>query len=436
MSKVERIGEATLYTGDVLECLRQIPDESVHCIVTSPPYWGLRNYQVDGQLGLERLHDCLGWATGKPCGECYVCHMVAVFGEARRVLRKDGTCWINLGDSYASAPAGNTTWNHGAIFDGRDMSGHHTARKSSTIVGNLKPKDLCMMPARLALALQADGWYLRSDIIWSKPNPMPESCTDRPTKAHEYLFLLSKSPRYFYDQQAIKEPMQDITYWRLTQPGFEQQAGGPKDPLDGNRSERKALNNQHEKLIAQEKWKTRLEGFKEWKKTNTGRNRRTVWTIATQPFPEAHFATFPEKLVEPCTLAGCPAQVCPECGAPWERVIVETSEYTAFRKHRARADFKRLDMAESGVGRVAIESPAGMPEKNRTLGFRPTCICGREDTMPGIMADIFCGAGTALLVALRLGRRAVGIELKPEYMDITRKRIAEEAAQAKLELHT
>jgi hypothetical protein len=180
----------TLYVGDALDVLRGLPDESVHCCVTSPPYWGLRDYGVDGQLGLE--------ATP----EEYVARMVAVFAEVRRVLRSDGTCWLNIGDSYTS---GGRDYR---VADSKgDASGNARAMETRAAVpAGLKPKDLVGIPWRLTFALQADGWYLRSDIIWSKPNPMPESVTDRPTKAHEYLFLLTRSARYFYDAEAIAEP--------------------------------------------------------------------------------------------------------------------------------------------------------------------------------------------------------------------------------------
>jgi DNA modification methylase len=369
--RVERIGEATLYTADVLEALRAMADESVNCIVTSPPYWGLRDYGIAGQLGLE------------PTPEAYVTRMVEVFREARRVLRRDGTCWINLGDSYATSGTRAGNRDGGLVTETQEH--RHYYQK---LAAGLKEKDLCGIPWRVAFALQADGWYLRSDIIWAKPNPMPESVTDRPTKAHEYLFLLSREPRYFYDAEAIREPIQS------------------GDPLSAASS-------------------TTHIGQKRSVGDPAGRNRRTVWTIATQPFPEAHFATFPEKLVEPCVLAGCPAQTCPECGAPWERVV------------ESRQVILQASNNPDKQGQVTGWDRTKWPRTRKesdTLGFRPTCACNREDTAPGTLLDPFCGSGTALLVALRLGRRTVGIELKPEYMDMTRKRIAAEAAQVKLEL--
>jgi len=256
----------TVHVGDVLATLPTLAAGSVRCCVTSPPYWGLRDYGMDGQIGLE------------PTPDEYIARMVAVFREVRRVLADDGTMWVNMGDGYATQPAGNKTFNHGAIFDGRDMSGHQTSGRKNTVEATgLKPKDLIGMPWLLAFALRADGWYLRSDIIWHKPNPMPESVTDRPTKAHEYVFLLSKQERYFYDAAAIKE---DAV----------KGAGGSNNE---NKRDRSCGNSNG--MGASTLGSIDVEA---------GRNRRTVWTIPTQPYKEAHFATFPEKLVEPCILAG------------------------------------------------------------------------------------------------------------------------------------
>jgi len=218
--------------GDAIEVLKTIPDQSINTCVTSPPYWGLRDYGIDGQVGIEETP------------EEYVAKMVEVFREVKRVLRNDGTLWLNLGDSYA----GNCSQ---ASNNGRAGFGNPRERLVNRKGEGLKPKDLVGIPWRVALALQADGWYLRSDIIWHKPNPIPESVKDRPTKAHEYIFLLSKSPRYYYDYEAIKEPVTS-------------------------------------------------------KQLGSTRNRRSVWTVPTRPFPEAHFATFPPELIEPCVLAGCP----------------------------------------------------------------------------------------------------------------------------------
>lgn len=302
---------ATIYCGDARETLATLPDGSVQTCITSPPYYGLRDYGVDGQIGLESTI------------EEFVEELVAVFRDVRRVLRDDGTVWLNVGDSYAAK--------------------RH---------GNIKPKDMMGVPWTLALALRADGWYLRQDIIWEKPNPMPESSRDRCTSSHEYLFLLSKNPTYYYDGDAIKEPMKDVSLKRLSQPNVMEQKGGPKDPLNGNRSHRKAIRNQAEKLIKHEKWKDRFEGWDEYDKS-LGRNKRSVWEVAIYPLKEAHFATFPPKLIEPCILAG-----------------------------------------------------------------------SREgDTV----LDPFAGSGTTGVVANRHNRNFIGIELNPEYAEMARRRITNDA---------
>jgi DNA modification methylase len=267
--------------GDCRETLRTLPDCSVQTCVTSPPYFGLRDYGCDGQIGLESTP------------ESFVTELVAEHREVRRVLRDDGTLWLNLGDSYAG---------NGAAYD--DSSSTLQGGKQSTRMGaarapksgiGLKPKDLIGIPWRVAFALQADGWYLRQDIIWSKPNPMPESVRDRCTKAHEYLFLLSKSQRYYFDADAIAEPLAASSIERLSQPTLEQQAGSCRVPGKTNgamKAVRRAdLGGRDTKGCPNE-----IEG--------ATRNKRSVWEVATQPFKEAHFATFPPALIEPCILAG------------------------------------------------------------------------------------------------------------------------------------
>ncbi len=276
----------TLYQGDALEKMNQIESESISCCVTSPPYFGLRDYGVAGQLGLE--------ATP----EEYVEKMVEVFREVKRVLRKDGTFWVNLGDSYASDPGKG-------LLDTDDKNPKAGSRRART--STLPPKNLVGIPWRVAFALQADGWYLRSDIIWAKPNPMPESVTDRPTKAHEYIFLLSKCERYFYDYEAIKEKVTESTIQRLSQ-DIDNQAGSQRVPGKTNGT-MKAVG----RIDKQRGHGRRHAGFNDrWDLMTTaeqhamGRNKRTVWTVATQPFRETHFATFPQDLIKPCILAGCP----------------------------------------------------------------------------------------------------------------------------------
>ena len=252
--------------GDVRSCLRQLEDQSVQCCVTSPPYWGLRDYGCEGQIGLE------------PTPEAYVADLLDVFREVKRVLRDDGTLWLNLGDSYAGSGKG------GQSEEKRSEHWQPTYMNKGNVPFGCKPKDLVGIPWRVAFALQADGWYLRSDIIWNKPNPMPESVTDRCTKSHEYIFLLTKSERYYYDAEAVKEPVSDISLqraeygWNCDRPSTKNASMGG----DG---------------IHTEKMGSRFVN-------PSGRNKRDVWTVATEPCSEAHFAVFPSKLIEPMILAG------------------------------------------------------------------------------------------------------------------------------------
>ena len=296
-----------IHTGDSLAVLQTLSAASVQCCVTSPPYWGLRDYGHDGQIGLEETP------------EQYVARLVAVFAEVRRVLADDGVLWLNLGDSYASNPASG-----GA---GRQEGGKHqrTPRGQYRRPDGLKPKNLVGIPWRVAFALQADGWYLRSDTIWHKPNPMPESVRDRPTKAHEYVFLMSKSARYFYDQDAIREPS--------------------KDPTD----DRKARSTTKQKRMPTHD----VAGIRPGSATYEFRNARSVWTIPTQPYPGAHFAVMPPALADRCIRAG------------------------------------------SRVGDVVL--------------------------------DPFSGAGTTGMVARRLRRQYVGIELNPTFAEMARNRIDDDA---------
>lgn len=260
--------------GDCRESMRKMPEKSIHTCVTSPPYFGLRDYRHEGQIGLE------------PTPDDFVAALVEVFREVRRVLRDDGTLWLNLGDSYARTGGTDRKVSASAkVGSTRSTLEQMGDRTSTAKAAGLKQKDLIGIPWRVAFALQQDGWYLRQDIIWSKPNPMPESVRDRCTRAHEYIFLLSKSPKYYYDYEAIKEPAVS------------------KSP---------AGNKKHKYTDAY------AEGDSEEHRTKAGlvalagikwitRNRRSVWTIGAKPYKGAHFATFPPDLIEPCVLAGCPA---------------------------------------------------------------------------------------------------------------------------------
>lgn len=283
---------------------RQLPlqDGCVDCCVTSPPYWGLRDYGTAGQIGLE----------ASPAD--YVAALLEVFREVWRVLKVEGTCWLNLGDSYATGagkvgecPGGGE---QGERWKGQrnDANGRGTSARcdgrgghvyygpmtqpNRLLIAGLKSKDLCMIPARVALALQAEGWYLRSDVIWSKPNPMPESVTDRPTKAHEYLFLLSKSERYYYDADAIAEALSEESIGRYARVEKNHEVYDPARHKHGDST----MHNAPMQVLTRAAAGVVARGT---------RNKRTVWTIPTLPYSGAHFATMPEALVEPCILAGC-----------------------------------------------------------------------------------------------------------------------------------
>lgn len=339
----------TIIQGDWIEQLKKLPDESVQCCVTSPPYWGLRDYGIEGQLGLEKTP------------QEYVAKLVEGFKEVRRVLKKNGTCWLNLGDCYSQGGSGqNFSLEHGSTANGTTSLGgygHVKNQRKPKDIG-LKPKDLVGVPWMVAFELRADGWYLRSDIIWSKPNPMPESVTDRPTRAHEYLFLLTKNKKYYYDHKAIKEQPSPALVKQVEE-GYNGQA--IKDYLgasvqDASATKSRIINGYRNRIDKQRGHSRRHEGFNEkWdaltpkEQAMLGSNKRSVWTIAPANFKEAHFATFPPALVRPCILAGA------KCG----------------------------DM----------------------------------------VLDPFGGSGTTGMVAFQLGRSATLIELNPEYAKLIERRI-------------
>lgn len=390
-----------LINSDVIEGLRQLPDASVHCVVTSPPYFGLRDYGVDGQIGLEATPDA------------YIARLVEVFQEVRRVLRNDGTLWINIGDSYAGSWGNyggknrgngqqrisrNGSQVHNKAYDGKDKWRPPTAGKLGP---GLKPKDLCGIPWRLAFALQNDGWWLRSDIIWSKPNGMTESVEDRPTKAHEYIFLLTKRARYFYDNEAVKEPAA--------------QAGRVRaDRFGGNKY---------------------VEGVKHGHgSTFTGsenRNCRSVWTMATQANHEAHFATFPKALPEICIKAGTSERgCCAQCGAPRARIIEKAltahdgQTESAYEKGSTANRLAKLRQA-------ARERGEEYTNATKTVGWQQTCKCADAgEPVDCTVLDPFAGISTTGIAALMLGRRFIGIELSQEYYQISERRLREAERQA------
>lgn len=412
-----------ILVGDAAERLKELPDGCIHTCVTSPPYFGLRNYGVEGQIGLEETPDE------------YVSKLVKVFHEVRRVLRDDGTLWLNLGDSYSAAGYSNHKNTGGAQ---REEGG-----KPKHLMGSgLKPKNLLGIPWRVAFALQADEWYLRSDIIWAKPNPMPESVVDRPSKAHEYIFLLAKSERYFYDVDAIRESVSENERPQQKRAReIAMEAGLTPSHLEAIRSAGctdagKAMvtqtgtgkNTAEVQKLAKEA-KDALGGYyREFLTQNARRNRRTVWSIATEPFPEAHFATFPQELVEPCVAAGTSEKgCCPSCRAPWTRLVEESKIPDRPNRVQERKG-DSIDEAHGSDGRAGDRWTLS----SRTVGWSPSCSCAKEQTEPCMVLDPFMGSGTTALVALKAGRNFLGIELNPEYAKICEGRISQERSQMKL----
>ena len=380
------MAEYRIIVGDCIAGMATLPAGSVHCCISSPPYFALRDYGVAGQIGLEETPDA------------YVARIVEVYRAVWRVLRDDGTCWVNLGDSYAGSwsgnsmrPQGGTQRPGGPGFQPLDIG---VPARNGVCPPGTKPKDLVGIPWMVAFALRADGWYLRSDIVWSKPNPMPESVTDRPTKAHEYIFLLSKQPRYYFDAEAIKETA-------ATEPHA---PGNLK--LDDSRNDHASMQN--------------IWG------ADGKRNRRSVWHIATQPYAEAHFATYPEKLVEPMVLAGTSERgCCPECGAPWRRVTAKdrraTRPGTGSKVNRASKHEDSPYHEQNGLI-VGNRDPQRHTTETRTVGWEATCEHGHQP-VPATVLDPFTGSGTTGVVACGHGRNFVGTELNPEYAAMARRRI-------------
>ena len=387
----------TQYCGDALTVLQQIPSASVHMCVTSPPYWHLRDYQTPGQIGLEESP------------ERYVETLVQIFAQVFRVLRDDGTCWIVIGDAYAgswsaqSRANGNdlgSTLQGGSMLRARQIQAHargQTHMGSVKHTPGLKPKDLIGLPWRVAFGLQANGWWLRSEIIWEKPSCMPESVRDRPTRSHETIFLLTKNERYFYDAEGIRERHAEESLMRAKRNRF----GGKYQGSDT--AEHGALKRGNG---------FGLEGNADLVCSPGGRNKRSVWRINPEPLAEPHFAAYPRKLVEPCILAGTSAHgCCPACWAPYRRKVDKIkgtpesfngSAFTHGKTHDARAH-----LAAVGTGQRTLETT--------TTGWAPTCGCGFETVEPCTVLDPFAGAGTSLIVAAQLGRKSIGIELNQDY---------------------
>jgi DNA modification methylase len=431
--------------GHVLEVLRTLPEESVHCVVTSPPYWGLRTYgtvfQVwggdsscphlwetvtipsgNGQVTHPMVAGTLNAAsvtrsprTSASCTKCgawkgelgleptpelFVDHLADVFDEVRRVLRSDGTLWLNLGDTYCTHPAGLTgarRWKTSTL-EVRDHTGAEEAGSIDKRPPGLKEKDLIGIPWKVAFELRRRGWYLREDCIWAKKNPMPEPVRDRPTRSHEYVFLLAKSRRYFYDAEAVREPLQESSLQRLRH--------HVPNPRDNPRYKSKHPRGDFRRfpMLANTDPK--------------GRNLRSVWQIATQPYPGAHFATFPEALAEVCIHAGSSAKgACARCGTPWVHKVKAKGGGIGHDWHPDKS---------LALGRGQGIAAPGIHDgtyRRIDLGFRQTCSCSTRSTVPCVVLDPFMGSGTVLAVARRLCRRSVGVDLNPEYAVLAKERI-------------
>jgi site-specific DNA-methyltransferase (cytosine-N4-specific) len=426
-----------------MEGLRQLPDESVHCVVTSPPYFGLRSY-------LPKDHPQKALEIGsEPTLQEHIAKLVAVFREVRRVLRGDGTLWLNYGDMWASD-----------IKKGRataEQSGKHAylGRQVNQcrvpMGGVLKPKDLCMAPHRLAIALQDDGWWVRSDIVWHKPNPMPSSVKDRPTPAKEFIFLLSKSARYFYDAEAIAEPRagdEDANTFRGGsyvdgKPGPRQVRGNKRLKIPGGwETKPGAHSTGHRKGRTSATYvehgknegspDRRRSGFNgRWDETEAiggdgpTRNARDVWTIATEPFAEAHYATFPTALAERCILAGTSEKgCCADCGAPLVRVTMPVGVADEGGSERSVVSARAHMKAQGANGAMAT----GLTVLRETTGWAAGCSCPAPYNLtPCTVLDPFGGAGTVGLVASRLQRNAILIDIDPANEGLAQARLAKDA---------
>ena len=423
----------TLLHGDVLTQLQRLPTDSIHCCITSPPYWGLRDYNTgkwrggdpkcdhkQGRSGSgrangvvdprsQRNRDGVEALTRQVCARCgavrkdkqlglertpeeYVRRMTAVFSEVRRVLRQDGTLWLVIGDSYASGATGSN--GRSSSLEGGQRTQIEGGRRPEKDYGLIKFKDLVGIPWILAFALRADGWYLRQDIIWSKTNPMPESVTDRCCKSHEHVFLLTKSKHYYFDHEAIKEP-----------------CVGPAPAGNKKRVTARERGCPNEGTGSSVPWAG-----------GESRTKRDVWRISTQPYKEVHFATFPEELVTLALLAGVSAKRCEQCGAPWVRV----------RRHAA-VNPNSYKGSTFSKGKT-VSTHKGVQPGSRTTSittdcWKCNCKCPRtQGTGPATVLDPFCGSGTVGAVARRYGLSFIGIDLNPEYLRMARRRISKAEA--------
>lgn len=393
-----------IFNENCIEGLKKLPDNSVDCCVTSPPYYGLRDYGTEEQIGLEETP------------EKFVEKLTQVFQEIKRVLKPEGTLWLNLGDSYNGNKRGNTETNKNPKAV--------TNNFEKKLWSGAKVKDLIGIPWMVAFALRKDGWYLRQDIIWHKPNPMPESVTDRCTKSHEYIFLLSKESKYYYDAKSIKTQAKDPedNIRRLNQQTWDNK--NTPDQLRNGIRPRKSGNLERktgEERGCPEDSTSNVCGSVPWEGTMA--NKKSVWTVTTKPFKEAHFATFPEDLIVDCIKAGCPEFVCNKCGKA-RRHIIE-------RVPSIAKDCPKGQVAHQARGGTGIHTgTVGKSGGSRIDGYSinnglTDCGCN-EGFSAGIVIDPFMGAGTTALVARKLNRNYIGFELNKDYIKIAENRIQNE----------
>lgn len=425
---------AVLYQGHALGVLKGLPSESVDCAITSPPYWGLRTYKTEPQIwgdnncehkfiqydrpnggghpsksaqvgatkvDAQRIYDykaafclkCNAWRGElglEPTIELYISHLVLIFQEVKRVLKKIGTCWVNIDDSYTSTAQGTMNAPSTKIHSGQAS----VERANYRPFTGLSPKSLCLIPQRFAIAMVGEGWILRNDIVWAKPNPMPESVKDRFTGSWEHLFFFAKNKRYWFEQQFEKADY-DGRHQTIAVECNKQTEDNPM------------ASREHER------WPVMIDGVR-------GRNKRDVWEITTQPYPEAHFAVYPEKLVETPILAGCPAAICKKCGKARAKIYQK-----GFTDHGGKTDSSYSP--KTTAGRLALLRQASREQgveytnDKEVIGYSN---CGCNDGFEaGVVMDIFAGSGTTGAVAKRLGRKYIGIELSEEYCKLHVRRL-------------
>lgn len=471
-------GFVTIYCGDGRD-MSEIPDEVVQCVVTSPPYWGLRKYAGEQEMVWGAWRGAYGL---EPTPEMYVQHTIEILREIRRVLRKDGVVFWNIGDSYAGS--GVHAEHHANPGISQACKRHGAI--ATPVASGLKPKDLCLSPARVALAAQADGWWVRCDVIWNKPNPMPESVTDRPTNSHEYIWIFTKSgtPQYWTHRDHAGTRQKPKADWRWVNEKTKEEVS--VEPPDW-REKVVCLECNGEKNLEVDiglgiiRWEEcdycHGKGeVKLWKRINlwrghdyywdqdavrepqtggahsrgteacneayqeargsyhgfyspivdlsAGRNIRSVWEFPTKPYPEAHFAVFPDELPRKCIMAATPPKCCAECGAPWGRVVDKPDLSERPLRNMDKADGEHPHVGWDGYPRSAGQAYQDWRNSHPdvTVGWRPTCDCN-VDTKPSLVLDPMAGSGTVGKVAKELGRKAILIDISEEYCGQAIKRL-------------